>query len=134
MIFGEHNLNPEPQIKEWKDVEEYHTNIDLELGKATKSLCDYSHCSIQLLQKCIATLKIAKLIELSYGGVITDEEWKDDSKEKFKIVPFKKGGFQVVRYYSIQHKDILSFRERKLAEEFMSYESNRQLVEQYFMM
>lgn len=131
-VFGKENLQPEPEIKTWKDIEEYYTNVDIELGEATKSLYKYSQCPIQLLRKCIATLKITKLIELGYGGIVTDEEWENKDITKYCVQYTYRKGFTY--YNSSSVKAFLAFHTFEQREKFMSYPENRELVEQYYMM
>ena len=77
--------------------------------------------------------KIAILIELGYGGMVSEEE-NNNTKIK-KYVPFYYGvnGFVVECLYRSQDR-VLCFHTEQQAEEFMSHESNRKLVEQYYMM
>lgn len=129
-LFGKENL--QSKIKTWRDVEEYFTDIDLELGDIIESSINYSHCSIQLISKCIATLKISKLIELGYGGIMTEEEWENTEFKKYGIIckPYNKELF-IKDIWSEQC--FISFHTKHQAEEFMSYPENLELVKQYFM-
>lgn len=128
-VFGLDNVFPEPVIKTWKDVQDMNEDSNFFV-----QINDNLELPEKVYDKCKATMKIKKIIDLGYNGSITDEEWRNDKMEKFRVIPFKHGGFQVIRCYSIQQKDILAFRTRKLAEEFISYDSNNNLAERYYML
>ena len=122
-----------PKIKTWKDIEEYYTDADIELGEMTKSLYTYySKYSIQLLTKCIATLKIAKLIELGYGGLVTDEEWRNRDNAKYYIQNDEYYEFDIYKTYNKNLTDFIAFHTEEQAKEFMSYPENVELVRQYY--
>lgn len=130
-IFGKEALQPEPKIKTWKDMkEEYMLRADA--GTSYIIDMDKKFYSEKLALKSLATLQIAKLIEIGYGGMITDEEWKNVEFKKYGIIcrPYNKELFI---------KDIwneqcfISFHTKQQAEEFMSYPENVKLVEQYYM-
>lgn len=141
-VIGIENLQPKPKIpKTWRDIEEYHTNVDLALANAQKNLAQYSHCPIQYIVKCIATLKIQKLIELGYGGMVTEEEWElSSSYENDTVI------WSIICEYMFEEKEphlpivsnwaqpcLISFRTQQQAEEFMSHSENVELVKQYYM-
>lgn len=136
-IFGKKNLL-EPKAKTWRDIEVFYTDVDIELGRFTKSLGNYSHYSSQLLEKCVATLKITKLIELGYGGAITDKEYntyKNSSNVYFNILCEHNGMLTIKRLSNDDEvfRNILTFRSFELAKEFMSYSGNVKLIKQYYM-
>ena len=130
-LFGKENLQPKPKIKTWEDVaaqREY--NIDVELNKIKNAWIGYPICD-----KMIATAKIAKLIELGYGGMVTEEE-KCSDIPYFAIFPvLGTSQLQIADNHStnIYSKDFVSFHTRQQAEEFMSYPENVELVKQYHM-
>lgn len=136
--FGEENL--QLKIKTWEDIKkaypETYGNENIELFPYNEFAWD-----VKLINKNIATLKIAKLIELSYGGMVTEEEWKLSSSyvAETRI-------WTIVCQYKAESKNpelkiipvwsqprLLSFHTKEQAEEFMSYESNRILIKQYHM-
>lgn len=142
-LYGKHNLNPEPQIKEWKDVPLRGEICDVKMGE------DYFEIALlksefyeKLFLKIIATARISKIIELSYGGMVTEEEWKKSASYNIEdalwtIVCECKKEYQEPQFRiacNWEQVDFLSFHSKELAEKFMSHESNRQLVKQYFMM
>lgn len=154
-IFGKENLQSKPKIRTWEDVEKqgYYVQqrclYDLDQdgkGKDNDMLLAIAYdndFSDKIILKAVATLKIAKLIELGYGGMVTDEEWKDlnipkywidyhptcqDEKDKFQISLDEDGDAEL----STQ-KHFITFHTQQQAEEFMSYPENVELVKQYYM-
>lgn len=128
--FGKDVLE-EKQIKTWDNVEKKGL-VHADTGATYLLDIDKNHYSKELALKALATLQIAKLIELSYGGMVSEEEWVDDSEEKYVITCSYKGeiGFE----YSLYDRFFIAFHTPEQREEFMSHESNRKLVEQYYMM
>ena len=138
-LFGEENLQPEPKIKTWEDVVKY-TLVNpltvLESAGYAEDICDE-----KIGNKVEATLKIAKLIELGYGGMITEEEWKLSSSYTSETTIWtivceykaesKEPQFRIARNWD--QPELVSFHTKEQAEEFMSYPENRKLVEQYYM-
>ena len=129
-MFGTHNLNPDPPTpKTWEDIEE-------EWGDLVENF--YTYCTSKdfeqssLCKKMVATYKIAKLIDLGYGGMVSEEEWKDDNIKKYCII-IDNGKIDKA-FDMIVIKQFIAFHTSEQREEFMSHESNRQLVKQYYMM
>lgn len=135
-LFGKENLQPEPKIKTWKDVEK------IEGGKISvdsKVITPNGRAwglNIKYHNKAEATLKLAILIELGYGGMVKEEENSDREKDKFIIAPIEEDdgsiGFEI---YSVSFAvdRVIAFHTIEQAEEFMSYPENRTLIEQYYM-
>lgn len=138
-LFDKENLQPKPKNKTWEDLEKDGFSVEHDYLRefddweicidAISYNCDISD---KLIYKAIATLKIAKLIELGYGGLVTEEEWVDGNVEKVSIIykSFKKK-FDIL--YNSHRKEFITFHTRQQAEEFMSYPENVELVEQYYM-
>ena len=132
-LFGEENLQPEPMIKTWKDVVE--NNPDCNFQEYLDSISEGPGMALginPICQKMIATYKIQKLIELGYGGMVTDEEWKNVELKKYGIIcrPYNKELF-IKDVWNEQC--FISFHTKQQAVEFMSYPENVKLVEQYNM-
>lgn len=89
-----------------------------------------------IVQRVIAELKIYKIIELGYGGHITESEWNNPAQTKY-IIKYNppQGKYWNGDLYEIvketTSKEFLAFRSRELAEQFFS--ANRYLVDDYFM-
>lgn len=83
-------------------------------------------------KSALALLKIHQLIEVGYGGNVTDEEWKNNDT-KYAIVLFKdEKDFSIDnRLHLFSH---ITFHTKEQAEEFLSYPENVQLLKDYFMM
>lgn len=128
-IFGKENLQPEPKIRTWKDVcKQVEWDINSWLSKIENAWIGYP-----IARKMIATAKIAKLIELGYGGIVTEEEWKEEYKSKWVINCAMCGETRFEILEMFEDKFFIAFHEESQAEEFMSYPENRALVEQYNM-
>ena len=127
--FGKHNLQPERGIKTWKDIEENNL-IDETLEEQLGALSYWNGKTKAICDKCSAALKIAKLIELGYGGMITDEEW--NQVEDVPCVLWDNATNTWTIRYS-RNREFISFRSTSQAEEFMSYVENQRLIEQYYM-
>ena len=82
--------------------------------------------------KLLATVKIAKLIEVVYGGNVSDKENKDQSIDKYVILPRYSGGYSVSRMCYAPDR-LIAFKTKEDAERFISYASNSQLLRDYFM-
>lgn len=130
-IFGSHNLNPKPKIRTWEDVcKRVEWDIDSWLSKIENAWIGYP-----IARKMIATAKIAKLIELGYGGMVSDEEWKNIGLPKYTIIPCNvKDELRIDMVYARDDKQFTAFHSQELAEEFMSYPENVELVKQYHML
>lgn len=124
-LFGKRNLQPKSKIKNWMDVLNQTDTHDFVIG--------HPDCDNKLKLKLEATYKIAKLIELGYGGMVTNEEWEERINEGT--------GFYTIVYsplYKSFHKRIescnkqfIAFHTSKQAEEFMAYPENVKLLNQY---
>lgn len=130
-IFGEHNLNPKPQIKTWEDVNKYYKDKGISTDYYVNFECGMGE---RIADKMIATAKIAKLIDLGYGGMVSEEEWEDEYKSKWVINcdMSKETRFEILEMFV--DKFFIAFHEESQAEEFMSHESNKILVRQYYLM
>lgn len=136
-IFGKENLQPKPKIRTWKDIVASSHNIyDKELnpncGNTLISCITNEILKDKLSLKCDATIKIAKLIELGYGGMVTEKEWKDDEILKFGVKWNYKAN-DWAYHNTIITKEFIVFHTPEQREEFMSYPENRALVEQYYL-
>lgn len=123
LIFGKENLSQKPQIKTWDDVVKQY-DIAVNIDPVT---CQ--HFDGKIIDRAIATFKIAKLIELGYGGMITDDEWDDTTKEKFIIYQYENGLHYAESFGCV--KEILSFHTKGNRDEFLKY--NVQLCKDYYM-
>ncbi|MCH5167912.1 MAG: hypothetical protein J1F35_08545 [Erysipelotrichales bacterium] len=132
ILIGKENLCPEPQVK----VLEQLIGVYPEYLKDIQNMADSLGCaSPELFNKILAAYKIAKLIEHSYGGIVTDKEWNDELNDS--------GGFYTIKWSPFYHsfhiefedtyKCFIAFHSKQQAEEFMSYSDNVELLRQYNM-
>lgn len=132
--YGSHNLNPKP-IRTWKDVKDY-LEIIPDFKEIVHNL-DMGCCDQKVVNKIIATYKISRIIELGYGGQVSDEGNKDRHIIKFVIVPCEEKdgsvGFEIyTTSYSVDK--VVTFHSNAQAEEFITHDSNLRLLAQYYMM
>lgn len=88
----------------------------------------------------LALLKIHQLIEVGYGGNVTDKEWRNTDIQKWYFVPNTiyspdegNNMWEVVYTQMYLNKRIFAFHTKEQAEEFLSYPENIQLLKDYFM-
>lgn len=127
-MFGKETLLSE--IKTWEDVQEMNEDSNFFMR-----IDDNLELSDKVYSKCIATLKIAKLIELGYGGAISDEEWRNDKIPKYYIAPNHNvpGALIMSTSYKSEDMHFIAFHTPEQMAKFISYESNRILMKQYYM-
>lgn len=128
-LFGKENLQFEPKIKTWEDIEKAYPRYRREASTLTMIP---GAKTMELINKITATYKIAKLIELGYGGMITDEEWRDETISKYCIGLNMNGELSGECKKGNSH-EFIAFHTLQQAEGFMFYQENRTLVEQYYM-
>lgn len=145
-LFGEENLKIEPQIRTWNDL--------VKAGKAKRSYagigvqfsqCGMTYATIATLskveKKALAMLKIAQLIDVAYGGVVSSQE--QERMNVFYYIGFDRGNLIIAeeatyrdyRTFHVFHPlrpTLLAFRIRKQAEDFLKYNEN--LIKDYYML
>lgn len=126
-LFGKENLQPELKIKTWKDVQEMNENSNFFIR-----IDGNLELSVKVYAKCIAVLKIAKLIEFGYGGMVTNKEWEHYHTHKYCVV-LDFNGNPTIECRKGNTREFIAFHTQQQAEEFMSYPENRTLVEHYYM-
>lgn len=131
-VFGAHNLKP--KIRTWEDVRESLHTMQKYGNSDNEESIEFYKEDKKLYDKLIATYKIAKLIELGYGGMVTEEEWQN-SNEKFIIKPYcQRGKFFLEKSTSCNCKWFIAFHTSEQRDEFMSFPENVELVKQYHML
>lgn len=134
-LFGKENLNPKPQIKTWEDINKNASELGLKIDWD-----DYSHVTIirfydnekdlKIIRRVLATIKIERLIEQGYGGMITDEEWKRVTMPKYIIESRYNGDLVLEVTYGFKH--FIAFHTLQQREEFLKFNEN--LLKDYFML
>lgn len=135
-LFGIYNLNPKPPTpKTWEDFIDnkifediYVTYIKLQNFSLNSGIDN------KLRDKVLATYKIWQLIKLSYGGIISEREWRDVDIPKYGIYCGQSGKLneQTINLETRGKRTFIAFHTPEQREEFMSYASNKRLVEQYY--
>ena len=127
-VFGEDNLLTKSTPKTWEDfLKKFHKETDWNPKNEFADLILYG-MNDKIKSKILATAKIAKLIELSYGGMVSEEEWINDRIYKYCV---ERNRNKLDYMYCTTNYHFVAFHTPEQREEFMSYESNRKLVEQY---
>lgn len=81
-------------------------------------------------KSALALLKIYQIIEVGYGGNITNEEWANDRNYKYGM--FCSWDNTLIVDSTI-FRNRIAFHTRKQAKEFLSYPENVQLVKDFYM-
>lgn len=124
--------NIQPVIKTWEDIRREYGDLDYDVSFDVERQSDKYIGSVpyNIIEKAIATCKIAQLIDLGYGGIVNDNEWRD-STSKFAICPDSSNRLEIIRIRN-GAKHFVAFRDYFKAEEFMSYPQNITLLKQYY--
>ena len=81
-------------------------------------------------RSALALLKIHQLIEVGYGGNVTNEEWENAFELKYVISCTADKSFPIHATNCIH---TIAFHTKEQAEEFLKYPENIQLLKDYFM-
>lgn len=120
----EHKLKP----KIWNEIEDNINDTTIAVDNLSSALPITTNHKV--IKSALAFLKIHQLIEIGYGGNITDEEWKEHTKTKYTIDLKDK---KLICSYTYHFKSHIAFHTKEQAEEFLSYIENVQLLKDYFM-
>lgn len=142
---GECLLFPSKDQRDWnKWIEEQKSKVP----KTWSELVKFKQADIYTIQcssfvyknnrnitnSALALLKINQLIEVGYGGNITNEEWVAQGCRKWVIVSDSNdGNFIVVTTRDSYMRKNPAFHTEEQAEEFLKYPENIQLLKDYFM-
>lgn len=130
-IFGKENLNPEPQIKTWEDIENLYPSYKVWMDGFIAFCLDNRYIGDnKISNRLIAAIKIAKLIEECYGGMITDEEWRNCTIPKYYIW-YNNMYNTLVRDNTYAAKEFIAFHTEEQCDEF--FKNNEQLCKDYYM-
>lgn len=80
-------------------------------------------------RSALALLKIHQLIEVGYGGNVSNEEW-NNNEWKFTY-QYTKTGIDIIS--TCNSKNIIAFHTKEQADEFLLYSENIELLKDYFM-
>lgn len=88
-----------------------------------------TYCESPTEKSALAFLKISQLIEVGYGGNVTNEEWKLNTIKY--IIDCNKNNFYITLCNNVIHH--IAFHTKEQAKEFLQYSENVQLLKDYFM-
>ena len=134
-LFDKEVLQSDHKIKTWADVVIYKTELWDFINKLSKEIANCPYIESKLYKKLIATIQIQHLLELGYGGIVTDNEYilnEHSTDEDFWGIWINAYG--KVECTPIENcRDLLVFRDQQQAKEFMSYMENVDLILQYYL-
>ena len=126
--WAEQNKTPKTwsELVKIKDTKDYFLEYH-----ATKGF-DYEITNPTPIEKsALALLKIHQLIEVSYGGNVTSNEWSDDT---WKFIIGRNVNEKEFHIMHVGHeKSLIAFHKIEQAKEFLSYPENVQLLKDYYM-
>ena len=82
-------------------------------------------------KSALAFLKIHKLIEVGYGGNVTNEEW--DGETTYYAPQYDSADKEIKIYERVVSKSLIAFHTKEQVKEFLSHSENVQLLKDYFM-
>ena len=126
-LFGKENLQPKPKTpKIWADVKESENLLSINYDRRhTHLTLDNNIVNTKVVDKIIATYKIAYLINKCYGGIVTEEDG-------WEIIPIQNA--LVIQHSFTVDRPFVFFHTKQQAEEFISYPENVELVKHYHCM
>lgn len=145
-IFGKDSLTSETFILTWEDLEkatgctvkeEYCEDDCFAQGIILNNFnfcldgLDRKYTDNKIVRHATAALKIQKLIDVGYGGIITEDEWRDETIDKYVINCFLDGrSHYFVEKLGCSSKHVLAFRTEEQAVDFLFY--NEKLVDDFY--
>lgn len=126
----------------WSDVVKYckpfpklSATVSIEINHSTDELIDCTCARTPFERAAVAMMKINTLIDKFYGGIFSQQEWDDEDLEKFAISPNgyiqNKVDFTIVCVWFDMF--VPAFRSQELAEKFLSYPENVELLKDLYM-
>lgn len=142
-IFGKSELCPEPEINTFEDLKEAGKMANMFASTTVwknpedeREVDFTTECGDSPAErKALATLKIAQLIDVAYGGIVTADEHQNDEAWVYAITydhNSKHYPFEII--LAEKSHDLLSFHSADYdnAERFLCY--NEDLVRDFYMM
>lgn len=119
--------------KTWSELIKSNTTLEYKISVVNKQ-GQYVFVNAYPIEKsAVALLKIHQLIEVGYGGNVTNEDWKNPYLAKYDIIPDTAHSDKLcVRCVGFV-KSVIAFYTKEQAEEFLSKPENIQLLKDYFM-
>lgn len=142
---------PSKDRRDWnKWIEEQKSKVSKTWSELVKNRKAESHCihtlnntylssnknKVVIEKSALALLKIHQLIEVEYGGNVTNDEWVNSDGNNLIYVPFYnplKKEFQSFGVFGLSRKSLIAFHTYKQIKEFLKYPENVQLLKDYFM-
>lgn len=130
-LFGKDNVSKPPSINSWCDAEKRGYEVSKTFLNESAAIVYDEFKDLHIEKRIIASCKIAKLIEVAYGGHFTLEERHNDDLIKYGIAyDDRTGNFEVT--VNLTSTSLLLFRTCDLAHNFIAH--NTDLLRQYFIL
>lgn len=113
--------------KTWSDIKEekrFQGNACIVVNKEALT-------ETPIIKSANAFLKIYQLIEIGYGGNVTNEEW--NGINSYASIQYCTNKHDIDICLNIYNKTNIAFHTKEQAKEFLSYPENVQLLKDYFM-
>ncbi|AXF52175.1 MAG: hypothetical protein [crAssphage sp. isolate ctcc615] len=123
--------NNKKTIKTYNELKNSNKEITYNLSTIDKYGCDKEIEYSPIEKSVLALLKIYQLIEVGYGGNMTDKEW--NGKNNYRCIQYNSysKNFKIINL--IENKHLIAFHTEEQAIKFLSYPENVQLLKDYFM-
>lgn len=124
-------LKNEPQIRTWDDLAEAGKAKRVYSIVANREGLSSTFSGSPVERKALAMLKIAQLIDVAYGGLVSSQEqiW---GRSRFYFIEADKARLGVSVCSGTIVPDILAFRTKEQAKDFLKY--NEDLIKDYYML
>lgn len=110
--------------KTWNNITECNVEVWQYISRMNYGLVE------PIVKSALALLKIHQLIEVGYGGNVTNEEWENAFELKYVISCTADKSFPIHATNCIH---TIAFHTEEQAKEFLKYTENVQLLKDYFM-
>ena len=132
-LFGEHNLKPEPIFKTYEALMHSGYSIETSFGKMGADI-SVPLSSVDNVGRAKSLLIFLELLKRGYGGEVTNDEWSDGNSEIFVIdyIPYCDKFVVNAVNGANKRKRLSAFHTRKHADDFLSHDSNKDLLRKIF--
>lgn len=130
-LFGKDNLT-RPRVLGWNDVEKhYPERIKHSAPLLSEISCATAYLPARTIRRLMAEVQIAEIINLGYGGEVTEPEWQADTMTKWIIIPrCDEKSLMITHTTNPNRRGSLAFRSEEEANEFLRHNST--LAEDYY--
>ena len=124
-------VNNKKTSKTWSDIEDY-IGFNNRNDYCVDVTGNFTRRNTPIERSALALLKIHQLIEVGYGGNVTNEEWHKEI-DVYYIHPGVHNKFYIDYTNLYGNKKHIAFHTKEQAKEFLEYPENVQLLRDYYM-